>query len=87
MSSCDPFSLTIPGTAAEFLAKAQNAAVKMNGVFTGNETTGSFDINSPMGKVAGTYIVNGQTATITVSEKPMMLGCGMIEGLLKGALS
>jgi len=87
MSACDPFSVTFEGSAADYLAKAQKAAAKMNGIFAGNETAGSFDINSPLGKVAGSYTINGQSATITVTEKPMMLGCGMLEGLLKGALS
>lgn len=87
MSSCDPFSITFQGTVADYLEKAQKAAAKMNGTFNGNETSGGFDINSPLGKVAGTYTINGQTATITVTEKPMMLACAMLEGLLKGALS
>ena len=87
MSACDPFSLTFQGTASEFLAKAQKAIVKVNGNFNGTESDGSFDINSPIGKVAGSYSIKGQELTITVTEKPLMLGCGMLEGMLKGALS
>jgi hypothetical protein len=87
MSACDPFKLTFQGTADEFLAKAQKAISKVNGTFNGTTTGGSFDINSPIGQVAGSYTINGQELTITVTDKPMMLGCGMLEGMLKGALS
>jgi len=86
MSACDSFSMTFQNTPAEFLAKAQHAIAKVNGTMTGNETAGSFDINSPLGKVGGNYTINGQAITITVTEKPMMLGCGMLEGMLKSAL-
>jgi hypothetical protein len=87
MSSCDPFSITFQGTAEDFLAKAQKAIAKVNGTFNGTTTSGSFDINSPIGQVAGSYTIAGQDLTITVTEKPMMLGCGMLEGMLKGALN
>ena len=40
MSACDPFSVTFEGSAADYLAKAQKAAAKMNGTFAGNETAG-----------------------------------------------
>lgn len=87
MSACAPFSIPFNAPAGEYLEKAKAAIAKMNGTLTGDETQGSFDVNSPIGKVSGTYSVNGQTLTITITDKPMMLACGMIEGLMKGALS
>ena len=80
-------NIPFQGSVNEFLEKAKGKIAKMNGTLTGNETAGGFDVNSSLGKVAGTYTVSGQSFTVTITEKPIMLGCGMIEGLLRGALT
>ncbi|HTB05896.1 MAG TPA: hypothetical protein VK806_03010 [Bacteroidia bacterium] len=87
MSACDPINIPFQGAVSTYLEKAKSKITQMSGTINGNETVGNFEVNSPIGMVAGNYAVNGQTFTITITEKPMMLGCGMIEGLLKGALS
>jgi hypothetical protein len=87
MSACDPTSIPFQGAVNEYLVKAKEKIGKMNGTLNGTDTSGTFDVNSPVGRVAGTYAVSGQTITITVTDKPMMLPCNMIEGFLKGALS
>ncbi|MGP8213956.1 MAG: hypothetical protein ACLQQ4_00190 [Bacteroidia bacterium] len=87
MSACDPFSVSFQGVVADYLEKIKGKIAKMNGTLTGNETEGSFEVNSMVGRVAGTYIINGQTVTVTVTDKPLMLACAMLEGILKGVLS
>jgi hypothetical protein len=86
MSACAPFNIPFTGSANDLLEKAKSKLAQMNGTITGSETAGSFAVSSPIGAVTGTYTISGQTFTVTVTEKPMMLGCGMLEGLLKGAL-
>jgi len=86
MSSCPPFSITFSGSATDLLAKAKTQLAKMNGTITGSETEGSFAVSSPIGTITGTYTVSGQTFTVTIAEKPMMLPCNMIEGMLKGVI-
>jgi hypothetical protein len=87
MSACEPFNIPFQGAVNDYIEKAKGKIAKMDGSFTGNETAGNFNVNSPIGMVVGNYTVSGQTFTVTITEKPAMLGCGMIEGLLKGALS
>jgi hypothetical protein len=87
MSACDPITIPFTGSINDFIEKAKGKIAPLGGNLVGDGTAGNFDANSPVGKVAGTYTVSGQTFTITITEKPLMLGCGMIENLLKSALS
>ncbi|MDR3679046.1 MAG: hypothetical protein P4L41_03695 [Flavipsychrobacter sp.] len=85
MSDCN-FDLNIKDTAAAFLAKAQGLSKKMNGSFDGDTASGTFNIPTPFGKLIGTYVTEGLVVHITVTDKPMLMACGVIESLLKGYL-
>ena len=85
MADCN-FDLNIKNTAEAFLAKAQLLSGKMNGSFDGDTATGTFNIPTPFGKLVGTYTTEGQVVHITVTDKPMLMACGVIESMLKGYL-
>lgn len=70
-----PFSVT----ADELVEKANNAIVKAGGTFTGNNTSGKYSVATKIGEIAGTYIINSQTATFTITDKPFFVPCNMIQ--------
>ncbi len=67
------------------LAKARSAVEKNGGTFNGDTTSGSFEV-SVMGTIRGNYTVTGSQININVTDKPMLVGCGMIENFLKGQM-
>ena len=86
--SCN-FSVEIPETidANELISKGQDAFNQMGGNFNGDAEKGSFTLDSPVGKISGEYSINGKEMKVTISEKPMMLPCSLIEGEFKKYLS
>jgi len=40
-----------------------------------------------LGKISGTYSITQQCATFVITEKPMFLGCGLIESTIQKYLS
>lgn len=85
MADCN-FDLNIKTTPEAFLAKAQGLSKKMNGSFDGDTTKGTFNIPTPFGQLAGTYATEGMVVHITVTDKPMLMVCSVIESLLRGYL-
>lgn len=86
MSKCKmSFPLTM--SAEDFLEKAKAAIGRAGGVLTGTPASGSFHLSTPMGKVAGEYTVANAEVSIVITDKPMLIGCGMIEGMLRSQLS
>lgn len=85
MADCQ-FDIQIKGTAEAFVNKAQELSRKMNGVFDGNTSLGKFNIPTPFGTLAGNYTVERTTVHITVTDKPMLMGCGVVADMLRGYL-
>jgi hypothetical protein len=83
MRSCDPFDIPLPSDLAGTLARVKTAIVKDGGKFTGDEEAGKFAGASPMGAIEGTYVVQGNVIRITISSKPMLAPCGMIESKIR----
>jgi hypothetical protein len=85
MSKCQ---MTFPVSSPDvFLDKAKTALGRAGGTLTGDTSNGDFYISTPMGKVAGNYSLSGDQVMITITEKPMMVGCGMIESMLRSQLA
>jgi hypothetical protein len=85
MSKCQ---MTFPISSADvFLDKAKTALGRAGGSLTGDINSGDFHISTPMGRVAGNYSLSGSQVMITITEKPMMIGCGMIESMLRSQLA
>ncbi|WP_147278107.1 hypothetical protein [Flavobacterium sp. AG291] len=79
------FSLNYPGDKKQLLEKIKNAAGS-KGQFAGNESQGSFEGDTPLGKFAGSYSIQGDTINITIDKKPFLLSHGMIKDEFEKAL-
>lgn len=84
------FQIDFPGTPGQFATKAGTAIKAKGGHFEGNESTGSFHIQTGAGAVEGSYqILAPATASltpiaVTVTKKPFFLPMHTIEEAIKG---
>ena len=77
------FSVNFTGPALETLAKARGAIEKGGGTFSGDDKKGDFVVNTPAGKVKGTYAINEQTFTVNVTDKPFIVPASAIEAQVR----
>ncbi|WP_207425035.1 hypothetical protein [Pedobacter sp. SYSU D00535] len=82
MAKCN-FTIPFQGSAESLVAKAQTAIAQAGGTFNGSSSAGSFAISTPLGKVSGAYMVEGQGFNISIEDKPFLVGCGKIESTLR----
>lgn len=86
MARCQ-FSIEFSGEAEELLQKAKNGITQAKGSFEGDANQGSFQVPTPLGAIKGAYTIAGSEITISVADKPMLLGCGRIESELRKFMS
>lgn len=79
------FSIPVSGSVETMLGKARSAVEKNGGTFNGDTTSGSFEV-SVMGTIRGNYTVSASQIDINITDKPMLVGCGMIESFLKSKM-
>jgi hypothetical protein len=79
------FSIPVSGSVDTMLAKARSAVEQNGGTFNGDTTSGSFEV-SVMGTIRGSYTATSSQIDITITDKPMLVGCGMIENFLKSKM-
>jgi hypothetical protein len=82
MAKCN-ISIDFNGQPDELIRSAEQAISGAGGSFAGNNSDGSFAINSPLGKVSGTYTVVGQSFNISITDKPFLVSCSRIEDELR----
>ena len=82
MAKCN-FSIDFKGSAEDLVAKMKKAIEDAGGTFSGDTQSGSFSVKTPVGKIAGTYTISGQTIHITITEKPWIVSCSKIEEAIK----
>lgn len=83
MAQCN-FSIQFNATAEEVADKARNGIMGAGGTFQGNADGGNFDVSTPLGNIRGSYVIQQQVIHVTISSKPFLVACGMIEKQLKG---
>jgi hypothetical protein len=83
--ACD-FRIPFKGSADEVLSKARNAVQGQGGNFSGDSSTGSFDVTAFGNTIKGSYTVAGSDLNIIIDSKPFFLPCSTIEGFLKNQL-
>lgn len=86
MSGCN-FSIPFEGAADRIVGKARYAVESQGGNFTGDTSTGNFDVSMFGNHMAGSYNVNGQVLNIVISSKPFMIPCSTIESFLKSQVN
>lgn len=79
------FKIPFSGSLQQVLSRAQTAVEGQGGTFSGNESSGSFEV-SVMGTIKGSYTVIENELDIVIDSKPLFVSCGMIEGFLKNKI-
>ncbi len=86
MSACN-FTIPFTKDTTEILDKAKKTVESQGGSFTGDTTAGNFNVSVFGNTIVGTYVVEGQSLNIDITDKPFLVPCSMIEGFLKGQLN
>lgn len=86
MASCAPFSVEFSGSAQELFIKIATMIHDHGGTITGGPSGGAFTVGTPLGTVSGTFTVSGQTCTITITQRPFLLPCSVIQNFIKSHL-
>jgi hypothetical protein len=82
MNDCN-FSIEFRQSPGEVRRLAESAIVRAGGDFSGDERSGQFRLSTGIGSVKGNYSINGNLLSVTISDKPMFVGCGRIENEIK----
>lgn len=77
------FSVDFPGAAQDIVAKAKGAIEKVGGNFLGDEKKGDFTVPTPAGTIKGVYTITAQKFAVDITDKPMLVSGGMIEGQVR----
>jgi hypothetical protein len=83
LRTCDPFEIPIPSDLLGTLARVQSLIVGEGGHFAGDEVAGHFAGQTPLGMIEGRYTIQGASIRITITHKPMLAPCGMIEARVR----
>jgi hypothetical protein len=86
MAKCN-FSFDAVDGAASLLQKAKAAIKNVGGEINGDDSSGSFTLPTPLGTVKGDYTLTSASINLSITDKPMLVGCGMIESKLKEYLN
>jgi hypothetical protein len=83
MASCDPFEIPLPGDIIAAVGRVRAAISEGGGAFEGDEAAGRFTGKTPVGSIEGSYVVQASAIRVTISSKPMLAPCGMIESKIR----
>lgn len=86
MSVCN-FNLPFGGPANIAVDKARAAVQSQNGIFTGDENSGFFEVTIFGNTIKGNYSVAGQILNLVITEKPFFVPCATIENFLLKQIS
>ena len=86
MSDC---KISIPFTvsAEAILARAKAAIENQNGVLTGDENLGEFEVSVFGNTIKGNYSVAGNILNLIITQKPFFVPCSTIENILVKEIS
>jgi hypothetical protein len=84
MAGCDSFDVPVTSNLAGVLDRVRANITNSGGNFNGDTQSGQFSGEVPMmGGFEGQYQVNGETITITITEKPFLIPCTLIESKIR----
>lgn len=86
MPDCN-FTIPFSGDTSSIVAKAKSAVESQNGLFTGDSTSGNFEVTVLSNTIKGNYNVSGEVMNITIFKKPFFVPCSTIEGFLRSKIS
>jgi hypothetical protein len=73
------FTFHFPVSPEELVRRVGDAVRGAGGSFSGDTAEGRYCLWTPIGSIAGNYLVSGQTIQIDVTDKPFILSCSLIE--------
>lgn len=76
------FNLQFSEPPSTAVGKARAAVESQNGIFTGDETSGNFEVTVFGNTIKGDYTVTGQVLNLVITDKPFFLPCSTIESFL-----
>ena len=83
MASCSPFRVDFTGSAQDLFIKIATMIHDHGGTITGGPSGGAFTVGTPLGTVSDTFTVSSQTCTITITQRPFLLPCSVIQNFIK----
>lgn len=86
MSACN-FDIPFNEPSGIAIEKAKAAIESQNGTFNGNERDGEFEVSIFGNTIKGIYTVTGQVLHLTITQKPLLVPCSMIESFLLKQIS
>lgn len=75
------FEVPFSGDVQNVIDGAKSAVEKAGGKLGGDVKTGTFTVPKPA--IEGSYKITGTAMSITISKKPMIVPCGVIESFIK----
>lgn len=82
MGQCQ-FSYQLKEPAAVLLAQIRQLAEEYQGEIQGNEESGQIRLTLLIGTIEGEYKVTGDQLQLTITKKPFLVGCGMIDATIR----
>jgi hypothetical protein len=78
--ACDPFDVTVSGESSTVFDRLKTLVESQGGSVEGDQNTGKLSADIPLaGAFAADYVISGNTVTITVAHKPLLIPCSLIE--------
>jgi hypothetical protein len=84
--SCN-FNLNFIEPASIAIGKARAAVESQNGVFSGDDNSGHFEVTVFGNTIKGNYTVTGQILNLIITDKPFFVPCSTIESFLLKQIS
>jgi hypothetical protein len=78
MAKCN-FSISYTQPIEQLIEKARKGIISQGGTFNGNTQSGSYSVPSPLGKITGTYEVQGNSIAFAITDKPFLVSCNRIK--------
>jgi hypothetical protein len=85
MAKCD-FPFEFAGSPGELIERARQAIQNVGGNFSGDPVSGTFELKTPLGTVKGNYSIRESAIRVQIVEKPLLLSCSRMEGVLRNYL-
>ncbi len=81
------FNIPFSGDAESLIRRARQELLNAGGSFNGDSTQGNFQAKTPLGSIAGSYVISGQEISISITDKPFFISCRRIQKELTGVMS
>jgi hypothetical protein len=83
LCTCPEFTVPLTVPPDLLVARARRAVLEAGGTFEGDSRRGSFSVPVPLGKIDGSYGIEGGRVAIKIDRRPFLLDCWLIERFLR----